>query len=204
MNRLAQWAGSVMALVVLISCVSLRGGPSAPQSYFVLTDAGLARVVPREHPIERRLLLVSHHPDALADARALAFARIAGEHSFYQFASWSDRPSRVLLRLIEQRLEVARTFSSVAPIGQGVHGDWILGIRIERIFHDLTSLPNASRIAFSAELIDRQQRRLIARERFSAWAPVDRADASSAALAMNAAIGQALDTFVQWIESVAR
>lgn len=204
MSRVTHWVGLIAALITLSSCVSLRSGPTAPQSYFVLSDAGMAGVLPRERPIGRSLVLVSHHPDALADARALAFARFEGEHSFYQFASWSDRPSRVLLRLIEDRLERTRTFSSVAPMGHGVHGDWILGVRIERIFHDLTSSPNTSRIVFSAELIDRRQRTLIARERFAASAAVERPEAGAAAIAMNTAIGQALDAFVQWIESVAR
>lgn len=190
-------------LLVLGGCVSLRSGSSAPQSYFVLADARIGDVTPRDRPIEHALLLVASQPDALADARALTFSRTAGERSFYQFASWSDRPSRSLLRLIQERLTRRAAFRSVAMLGEGVRGELILQVRIEGFFHDLTDTPNTSRIVFVAELTDRRRLGLLGRERFAASANVARADANAAAAAMNLALGETLDALVTWIEQTA-
>lgn len=194
---------SMFAALTLTGCVTLQSGPSAPRIYFAMTDPHLSTMAPREQSSHRTLLLLPLQPDALADTRALVFSRARGEHGLYQFAAWTDRPSRMLLRLIQARLERRAVFASIATLGDGVRGDLVLGVRFERVVHDLGDSPHAGRVAFSAELIDRETRRLIARKQFTHAAPVTGVDAAAAATAINVALGAAVDALVQWIEEIA-
>jgi ABC-type uncharacterized transport system auxiliary subunit len=84
-----------------------------------------------------------------------------------------------------------------------VAGDLQLNLVVEDFLHDAASNPGTARVEVTAEMIDRGTRRLIARQSFSATAPVAEANAAGAAAALSAASSRVLDQIVIWAEASA-
>jgi ABC-type uncharacterized transport system auxiliary subunit len=86
--------------------------------------------------------------------------RAAQQRAFYQFASWTDRPSTRIVRLLADRIEARGMFSSVALLGNSIGGDLLLNVAVVDVIHDVST--GTGRIEVQAELIERRGRRLVA------------------------------------------
>lgn len=194
---------ALLALVPLLlaACVSVNLGGDVPaQAQYLLHDAA-APATRRAAPIVAALLIQPQPADATADTAAIAYSRRANEFASYQLAAWTERPVRLVPRLLQQRLEARGIAGAVGVIGDPLRADWLLTIAIDTLHHDLSVAPGQGRMAVTAELFDRRSRTRIARRQFAAAVPAASADAPGAAAALSAALTQTIDGLTPWLEA---
>jgi cholesterol transport system auxiliary component len=201
-RALLVWSGA-SAPVLLGACGSLNvgiGAESPPQTYLALRDPGAAPAR-RAAPLVPTLVIQALPADALADTAGIAYARKPHEYAYYQLASWTDRPVRQLPRLLQRRLEARGTAAAIGQNGDPLRSDWLLTLSVNVLYHDVSVRPGQGRVALSAELHDRRNRRRVARRSFEATAPAAREDSSAGAEAMSLATGRVFDELVPWLEA---
>lgn len=190
-----------LAAAALGACVTVDiGSEGVAQAQYRLEDL-TPKVTPRATPLDRRLLVSTLPSEAIGDTYSMAYSRAPQQRQFYQFASWTDRPSQRVAQLLLDRLQARGMFESAAQFGGGIGGSLILNIGINEFVHDLNS--GTARIEVTAELVERRGRALVERRRFSASAPVAQANASSAVAAWSRAMTTLLDEIVPWVERTA-
>jgi ABC-type uncharacterized transport system auxiliary subunit len=147
------------------------------------------------------LLVQAVAADAAADTASIAYSPRPQQFAQYQFASWTERPLRQVPRLLQQRLEARGVAAAVGLLGEPMRADWLLTIAIDRLHHDVSAAPGQGRVALTVELFDRRERTRVARQHFEASVPAAQADAPAGATAMSAALTQAFDRLVPWLEA---
>jgi cholesterol transport system auxiliary component len=205
MKSLLRGVGSpLLAAVALLGagCVTVDiGKDTATQpAQFRILDTAAAPSPAAQHN-GRQLVIAPQASPSIDDSFALAFSRAPNQRAAYQFATWTDRPSNRLGQLLVDRLSARRAFASVALAGRGVAGDLQLNLIVDDFLHDAATSPGTARVEVTAEMVDRGTRRLVARQRFSATAPVAEANSAGAAAALSAASSRVLDQLVAWAEA---
>lgn len=191
--------GALLLVLSLSGCVSI--GVDAPaRQWYVLRDLATPQRVPGAR-IERALLLESSASSAFHDASAFAYSRREGMRAHYQFAGWTDRPSRRIGTLLERRLTERGRFASVGQATSGLKGDLLLRLTLEDAYHDLASTPASARLVVAAELIDWRGRKPVARRLFDVRSGTDGDDAPAAAAAFDRAVTALLGEIADWTES---
>ena len=177
--------------LLLAGCISAPTVP--PMQYYVLADNGAA-AEPHRAAAGGRVLLV--HPSAVSafyDTQRLVYSRAPLERSYYQFAAWTERPSRSFTALLSRRLGAPLTTA-------GVRGDMVLHTRIEQLYHDASATPGRVTLEVSAELIDTTGRR-IGEHRFTRSVATREENAAAAVEAANRAVTEVLDDIAAWCAS---
>jgi cholesterol transport system auxiliary component len=101
--------------------------------------------------------------------------------------------------MLRQRLETARVYRQVAPLGSGVAGDFQLNTRLIDFYHDATNPPGVALVVLEAELVRRADATLVDRRIFVAQAPVASFDAAGAAEALGRGANQVMDELMVWL-----
>ena len=185
----------------LAGCVSVDVGTKVPpHTHLRLHDGGADAPTRLPKPLVPALLLQALPADALADTVSIAYARQPHRFAYYQLSSWTERPVRQLPRLLQRRLEARGVAGAVAVLGEPVRGDWLLTMAIDTLHHDLSVTPGRARLALTLELIDRRERRRVARQQFATDVSTDSDDAAGAAAAMSRALTQTFDALLPWLE----
>ena len=203
MNRIALRAALVLAGAAFVGgCISLGlgDGDATALAQYRLEDTP-SKVAPRATPIDRRLLVASLPSETIGDTFSMAYTRAPQQRQYYQFASWTDRPSARIVQLLIERVEARGIFESVSRLGGGIGGGLVLNVGVNEFVHDVRS--STARIEVTAELIERRGRVLVDRKRFTASAPVAAENAASAVAAWSQAATQLLDELVRWVETTA-
>lgn len=181
----------------LLAACGLNKAPRT--DYQVLRDLdSAAPPVPAAQRVPQVLMLASGVATAIYDTDRMVYSADGKSRSYFQYAFWSDRPSRTLLGLAEQRLAAAQAFRSVVLSTAGVRGDWLLTLRLEELYLDDAATPGQLRLSFSAELIDWPKRTLLARRLFSHSTPVATRDAAGVATAASEAMTVLLGELQAW------
>lgn len=194
----------LLATAALAGCFSVdlgKEGRATGQYRLADAKAATAAPAPAAKTIGRELLVAPLAGSNVDDSFSLAFARTTQARAPYQFATWSERPSTQLAQMLVDRLAARRSFASVALLGRGIGGDLQLNLVVADFYHDVTA--GSAQVRIDVELVDRGNRRLVARQSFTANAPVPQANAAGAASALSAAANQALDQLVAWLETTA-
>jgi ABC-type uncharacterized transport system auxiliary subunit len=134
----------------------------------------------------------------LYDSDRMVFSADGRSRSYFQFGYWSERPAQSLLWLTEARFAAAKRFREVALSTAGVRGDLLLSLRLDELYLDASLEPGQLRLIVSAELIDWQTRKLLARRRFVQVAAATTRDASGVAAAASQALGVMLGEMLDW------
>jgi ABC-type uncharacterized transport system auxiliary subunit len=192
---------AAVASLALAGCISVGAGGDVPrQVQYRLHDDGVA-MSRRAEPLVPALLIQPLPADALADTLSMAYSPRANEFALYQLASWTERPVRRLPRLLQQRLQARGVAAAVGVLGDPLRADWLLTIGIDTLHHDISVAPGQARVALTAELFDRRDRRSVARRSFEAAVPTTAAESAAAAAAMSLAVTQTFDALVPWLET---
>lgn len=202
-RRLGRRAAVLAATALLAGCVSVSvGSGDAPaMTYFVLADARPASPSKPADAVQARLAIQAAGSDPLADSTVMVYSRRPGERAFYQFASWTERPSRRLAQLAEQRLDASGRFASVTQLGQPVTSDWLLTLSLDTLVHDVSATPGRVLLALRADLIRRTDRTRVAQRTFTASIPVAEASAPAAVAAFGLAAADLLDALTLWVDA---
>lgn len=191
------------AVPLLPACVSVElGQDQPPQLWRALHDSG--RATPLPAPLVPALLVQALPADAIADTAAIAYSRRPHEYAFYQLASWTERPVRLVPRLLQRRLQQRGIASAVGQLGDPLAADWLLSIALESLYHDVSVNPGLGRLVLVAELFDRRQRRRAARHRIATQAPAASADSAAGAEAISQALTEAFNLLTPWLEQALR
>lgn len=193
-------AACIGALIGGCISLGLGGSESTALAQYRLEDAS-PKVKARATPIDRRLLISTLPSETIGDTYSMAYTRAAQQRQYYQFASWTDRPSSRIVQLLLERVEARGVFGSVSRLGGGIGGGLTLNIGVNEFVHDVRS--GTARIEVTAELIERRGRTLVDRKRFTASAPVTEENAQSAVAAWSQAVTKLLDELVPWLERTA-
>ncbi|MDQ3447424.1 MAG: ABC-type transport auxiliary lipoprotein family protein [Pseudomonadota bacterium] len=189
------------AAAVTAGCFSIGlGGEGTALAQYRLEDLSPKQQA-RATPIDRRLLVSTLPSEAIGDTYSMAYTKASQQRQYYQFASWTDRPSARVVQLLTERLEARALFESVSRLGGGIGGGLILNIGVNEFVHDLRT--GSARLEVTAELIERRGRTLVERKRFTASAPVAQENAPSAVAALSRALTTLLDELVPWLERTA-
>lgn len=195
--------GPVLALglAAAAGCVSVEvGGPAAAQVQLSLRDAVEHPVVRRAAPLVSALLLQAQPGHALADSVAIAYSRRSDEFAYYQLASWTERPVRLIPRLLEQRLEARGVAGAVGMVGDPMRADWMLTIAIDALHHDVSAATGTARFSGTVDLFDRRTRVRVGHRGFDVSVPSASQDSAAAAQALSLAVARSFDDLVPWIE----
>ncbi len=196
-----RWIRLVAAAAVaslIGGCISVGlGGEGTALAQYRLEDMS-PKVQARATPLDRRLLISTLPSETIGDTYSMAYTRAAQQRQYYQFASWTDRPSARIVQLLLERIETRGVFESVSRLGGGIGGGLILNIGVNEFVHDIRS--STVRIEVTAELIDRRGRDLVERKRFTTSAPVAEESAPAAVTAWSRALTSLLDELVPWLE----
>lgn len=181
------------------ACISVGlGGEGSPQAQYRLEDLSPTKVQARPTTVDRRLLVSAMPSESIGDTYSMAYTRAKQQRQFYQFASWSDRPSARIVQLLTERIEARNIFESVSRLGGGIGGGLILNVGVNEFIHDVRT--GTARVELTAELIERRGRTLVERKRFIASAPVAAENAPAAVAAMSRALTALFDELVPWLE----
>ena len=199
--RRAGWILASAAVAFTAGCFSIGlGGEGTALAQYRLEDLSPKQPA-RVTPIDRRLLISTLPSESIGDTYSMAYTKAPQQRQFYQFASWTDRPSALVVQLLSERLEARAMFESVSRLGGGIGGGLILNIGVNEFVHDVPA--GSARVEVTAELIQRRGRELIERKRFTASAPVAQENAPSAVAALSRALTTLLDELVPWLERTA-
>jgi cholesterol transport system auxiliary component len=146
----------------------------------------------------RTLLVLDTTTGGFYDTDQLIFSRSPGTRGQYQFARWTERPSKRFADLMRARLD-SQGIWHVSAAGGYVRGDVLLDTKLIEFYHDASSNPGEIRLELHAELVDLKRRTLLGRKAFEQQVPLQTFDATGAAQASNVAVGRALDELAAWL-----
>ncbi|HNI06675.1 MAG TPA: ABC-type transport auxiliary lipoprotein family protein [Thiobacillaceae bacterium] len=192
---------AALAVASLLAGCGLPAGRPQPVTFHVLEVPPPAALAAPATP-GPTLLLGDTEAQEILKGLNLVYSRSPGTLGQYQYARWSEPPARRLNLLLRQRLEAGGMFRSVAELGTGIGGDVQLNTRLLDFHHEAVQAPGLARVALEAELLDRRDGRLLARQVFQAEAPAAGYDAAAAARALGQASGRLLDDLTQWLARV--
>ena len=203
--RLATCCLVLLAMLGLDGCISIGSGGDAPAMVqYRLADLSGSAPARRASPVVDSLLIQALPADALADTTSIAYSRQAHAFAFYQFSSWTERPVRVLPRLLQRRLESQGLVGAAGLLGEPIRSDWLLTLSVDTLHHDVSVAPGRARLALTVELIDRRNRKRLARQQFATDVTTTQDNAQAATAAMSQAAAQTLDAMLPWLESELR
>ena len=188
--------------LALAGCVNLADQPDLPAVvYYVLEDpASAAPATPVAADVPT-LVVLDTTASGFYDTDQLIFSRSPGTRGQYQFARWTERPSRRFADLTRARLD-SRGQWRVSAAGGYVRGDMLLDTKLIEFYHDASSNPGEIRLELQAELVDLKHRTLLGRKVFKEQVPLQTFDAAGAAQASNVAVGRALDELAAWLATL--
>jgi cholesterol transport system auxiliary component len=147
------------------------------------------------------LLVLDTTTGGFYDTDQLIFSRSPGTRGQYQFARWTERPSKRFADLMRARLD-SQGIWHVSAAGGYVRGDVLLDTKLIEFYHDASSNPGEIRLELHAELVDLKRRTLLGRKAFEQQVPLQTFDAAGAAQASNVAVGRVLDELAAWLATL--
>lgn len=194
-----RWLGMALALM-LAGC--FPSGSREPQRFFVL-DLPASTVPKAKSTRPSTLLVAPTTASSFYDSPDIVYSRTPGTRAYYQYASWTQPPSRAISDLLLERLRRSGAFKTVATPGSGIKGNLLLTTQLEELYHDASTSPGTVHVRLTAELTDPSRRTLIARRTFTRSAPAASYDASGAVQGFRQALDALLNDVVAWVDEVA-
>jgi len=195
------------ALLGLPGCASIGAGTPSIIWYLlddISTQPSASASASRPESIRQTVLMIgSVGASAFDESQMISYGRSRGTRAHYQLAGWTEKPSRRLGILVERRLEARGAFAAVVQSTAGVRGQMLLNLRLEHLYHDVSTEPGLVRAAIVAELVSWSDHRLLGRRVFVAESPAQSQNAQAAVDAFGRAIGVLLDDLSGWVEETA-
>lgn len=205
LNRSLRRMVLLSTLGALVACSGLTINSSRAVSWFTLNDvAQETEGATNDAPIKAVLIIGQVDANPFYDTTQLAFSRSDIARAYYQYAAWTERPTKRLATLIERRLAKRQGFIAVANSTAGIRGDLVLNLSLDEIYHDTIAQPASAKLVLHATLIESSTRSLIARKRFAHSAGVSDPEAASAVKALNQATSSLIDELSEWVEQRSR
>lgn len=197
-------AAAIAPLMAGLSACGLD--PAQSIEYHPLRDAretgSRTPAAPSAPVVDKVLLLAGGGTPSLYDTDRMVFSRDGASLSYFQYGRWTQAPAKSLLMLAEHRLAASGLYRNVALSTSGVRGSRLLTLSLQALYLDDFANPAEARLSFDVELLDWQQRSLIARQRFSRTQAVPTRTAVGFARGAALATGTLLDELVAWLAAM--
>ncbi len=201
-----------IASTLFAGCALLPDAPA--RTWYQLQDTSAekrreARVQadPSSSDASRALVIGPLQTNALYGGTGIVYGRAPGIRSTYQYAGWSEAPSRRVAALLDARLNARdasqRRFATVTTESSGVKADWVLGLRLLEFYHDTGTRPDRAIVEVDAELVDWRNKSLLDRRRFRIEQPLPTEDVDGAVAALGIATSTLLDRLTAWLDALA-
>lgn len=198
MRRWQKIVGLTLLTLPLCACLSL--GESGPaQQFYVLQDTRVTAVNTAPLTGAKTLLISTSAGSPFYDSVRLAYSQQPPARAYYQFANWTTRPAVRLGQLMMQRLNVNGKLNAAGMSGD-LQGDWLLDLRVDEFYHDVSVKPGQVRLVVQADLINRRSQQLQASRTFHLHAEAPTHDAAGAVAGFAAATTLWLDQVSTWVE----
>lgn len=190
---------AVFWLAFLTACSPLSSGGSAQQFYVLNDDKTAVTNVASENNAPP-LLIYAKAASSFYDSTRLAYGRHESARAYYQFANWTTRPATRLAQLLVHRLN-AQGEVNAALFNSDLGGEWLLDIRLDDFYHDVSQQPSQVRLVIQANLIRRSTQKIAASRTFRLSALASSTDATGAVAAFQTASTQWLDEMTIWLNT---
>lgn len=190
-----------LLLVAALAACSLPGQDRRAVAHYVLSDPG--PTVRGSKTVQGVLLIREMEASDFYQDIHLAYSRDPATRAHYQYAQWTESPTRRLTWLLRQRVESGQVFGVVDSTGSGLAGDYLLNTRLIDFFHEASSPPGMALMVLEAELVQRASGQLAARRVFVAQEAPPSHDARGAAEALGRAANRIMDELVMWLPEAA-
>ncbi|WP_127470697.1 ABC-type transport auxiliary lipoprotein family protein [Thiomicrorhabdus aquaedulcis] len=194
---------SVLSAATLLNGCSVLGGISGsdkPVTTFVLSpEFSKADKLTGQTPLPYALVLAPVRSNSFDNREFLVFAKQDNTRGTYQYAQWSEKPSRRLDELIFSTLEHSNVYQTLAPLSADVVAQHLLVSELLEFYHDATNSPGLVTIKMRFSVYDQTQHALLARQTFTTQHGLDQFNAQGAAKAFNVAVGQQLYQLTKWL-----
>lgn len=177
-------------LLIVASCANLKPPEVESVSIYVL-DAR-----PVQHaPLQRRGAVLAVSPTrALAgfDTPRIAYITQPFELDYFAKSRWADAPARMLSPLIVRAIDEGGDFSAVVHNPGVIAADLRLDTELVRLQQEFLVKPSRVRLTMRAQLIDLNERRVIAGREFEEVEPAVTDNAYAGVAAANRALERLL------------
>lgn len=190
--------GLIVMTLQLSACMSLgEAGPA--QQFYVLQDTRVSAVNISPQVGNRTVLLSASAGSPFYDSVRLAYSQQPSARAYYQFANWTTRPAVRLGQLLTQRLNVQAKVNA-GWLSSDLQADWLLELRVDEFYHDVSVVPGQARLIVQADLLDRRTQQIKASRAFHIHAEAKSKDAAGAVAAFQTATTLWLDQVSVWLE----
>ena len=181
---------------MLAGCAGLRPPETADLSIYVLD----ARPAVDTRVPQRNAVLAVGTPRAWPgfDTPRIAYVRQPYELDYFATGRWADAPARMLGPLIVHALEHGGGFHAVVHSVSMVASDVRLDTELVRLQHEFLGGPSRVRIELRAQLIDMNDRRVIAARDFEETEPAAADNVYSGVAAANRALERVLTRLAEF------
>jgi len=184
-------------IFLLAGCSALQA-PHTEYTHLYLLDAQPTTTVGTQH---NRVLAVSPTTARSGyDTPQIAYLRQPLELEYFATHRWADTPAHMIKPLLIQTL--TPKYAAVAA-GQ-VSANFRLDTELIRLQQDFTAQPSRVQITLRAQLIDVQEKRIIAVREFDATEPSASEDAYGGVLAANRALLRILTQLAEFCDAEAK
>ena len=192
----------IAACVLTVSCSPFFGAKRGDESFYVLADNGkmTAEPLPQHNT---RLLVADAKANAFINSQKIIFSEGRYTRGYYQLARWVESPADRFTLLLIERLNRAKSFSTVSRLGSSGLGDVQLNTEIIDFFHDTEDMPGKTVVRVNAELVDLTRRTSLGTQSFEQQVPVKEYSAEGAVKAFTQAVNKILDDIVVWTAQTA-
>lgn len=149
-----------------------------------------------------RLALARIRSSSFDDRDSLVFAHQENTRATYQYAQWSEKPSRRLDELVFAHLEQSGLYQTLVPARANVRTQHLLVSELLEFYHDATQSPGLVNVKMRFSLYDQSTATLLSRKTLHTQSKLQQFDAPSAAVAFNQATAKLLAELSFWLEQV--
>ncbi len=192
--KISFWLSAL--IFCLSSCSFSLGSSGDGRAFYVVKELPFQGSVSGHS--EKRLRIRYSKANRFIDSHRILFSDDPARLSYYQFASWVDRPPEYLSNLLAAKLEKAKLFDSVSQY-ESAASDLLLNTEILELYHDTREKPGQVRIRVSAELLDLTSDSQVAQQTFEKALSVESYDAVGAVRAFEKGLNEIVDEIIIWL-----
>ncbi|MEK7989747.1 MAG: ABC-type transport auxiliary lipoprotein family protein [Thiotrichaceae bacterium] len=183
--------------ILLLTSCSFLAADTPPKHYFIATDPVTLPV----NKADGKTILISI-PQAASgfDTQQMVYIETPYILEHYRDNLWIDTPSRLLLPLIVQSLEVTGEFGAVlSATSSPILGELRLDTEIIRLQQEFLESPSRVRFTLRVQLLNMAQRAILDTKVFDVTEIAPSEDAAGGVIATNRAVQVALEQLAEFV-----
>ncbi|MFN8390059.1 MAG: ABC-type transport auxiliary lipoprotein family protein [Bdellovibrionota bacterium] len=200
LQSVRQWsvsASASAALMLLSGCSFFFQVDATKESFYQIPDVSLPQAA---NHCWARLSVKDARAGGFIQTRKIVFSSDPIEQGYYQFASWTEPPTKRFTTVLISALDGTRYYPSVLHITSASDGDLQLNTEILSFYHNTSKNPGTFESKMRFELLDMRSRAPAEGVTIVKTIPVESFDSEGAVKAASEAVQQTIVDLNQWLE----